>query len=226
MHNNTVAQISDWSEANPPNIWGRYLARMLDTVVIGFSIGYQIIIYIGNADYKLYGYLEMTIGLYFLTALINTVVMSVTGTTLGKWVFGIRVLDSNLRSLSFNDLLKRELYVFVNGVGCGVPLINLACMLNWYVKLKNKSQTSWDEDLNIKLLYRANNPVQKILFAIGTCLTLLAILIKAALTFFLCFFLPMLGEYYLFYINHEDLPPSVIELWLSLTAGIGHFLGF
>ncbi len=172
---------SDWAEDSVPRTWDRYLARTIDTLINGWL--FIFIFYVNIFSEKLIPkYILFTSIWYFGAALINVVIMINNGTTLGKWLFGIRVVDSKLSPVSLDVLIKRELYVFTKGLAFGIPLINLIFIYIEHLRLLYKGQTSWDEKLNTKLLYRTASQTQKTLRIIGFILSVLVVFFN---TFFL-----------------------------------------
>lgn len=75
---------------------------------------------------------------------IETLLIHRFATTPGKWLMGIRVLNSDGTQLSLSQSVRRALRVLTVGIGFGIPWVILFCMgLSAYTALKIKS-TVWD----------------------------------------------------------------------------------
>ena len=169
---------SDWAEDTLIHPWERYFARMIDTTLHGwlfFSVFGPI--FGEKQNIIFYSFLWC-----FGAALINAAIMT-QGTTFGKWLFGIRVVDSNLYPLPFNILIRRELYVFVKGFALGIPVLNWICTYIEYVTLLHQGQASWDKKLGTKLLYRPSSPRQKTLRIIGFIIFCICVVINLLYVF-------------------------------------------
>lgn len=143
-----------WTEV-PVAPWRRYGARVLDMVTNG-TAGWIMVCLIWfqlwpiSADSFL-SYLDGPFGrLLDLTAtvavgcLVSALVLGATGSTLGKVIFGIRVRNVDGSPLGFADSLRRELLVWIRGLGFGVPIISLVTLALSYGSLKDKGQSVWD----------------------------------------------------------------------------------
>ena len=77
---------------------------------------------------------------------IETLLMSLVGTTLGKWLVHTEVRKGHAKRLPFSCALRRSMGVWVRGMGLGITIVNLLCMSNAYYQLKVKRITGWDRD--------------------------------------------------------------------------------
>lgn len=174
------APTSNWVAA-PPAPWRRYAARLFDTIVHGVS-GFILVAYGWysiaplSAD-AFFGLIEGPAGRIVdviatstLAAIIGGFVIGLTGTTIGKWTFGIRVLDSQLVPIGVVKGLGRELRVLFEGLALGIPILALFTMIAGFQRLKKQGTASWDANQNV-VLYRANGITQYILNAVGVLLT-------------------------------------------------------
>lgn len=108
-----------------------------------------------------------------LSMLSNAILMNFTGTTFGKWLFGIIVRDKNNNRLSFNALLKREYLVYKEGLGFGLPLIKFFTLLHSRSRLKRLGYTNWDLQLDTQVLCRNKGLLHNLLIIFGVALFLL-----------------------------------------------------
>ena len=92
----------------------------------------------------------------------NIFLLGITGTTLGKWIYGIRVAKQDGSSLGIGLAFKRELAVFVRGYGFGIPLVSLFTLVTGYRTLTSEKMASWDRDYALQVSQRANSVGQLI----------------------------------------------------------------
>ena len=174
---------NDWTDTSP-HAWRRFFARMFDAYVTGFLVTVLILILIGlvlgmiNQQYLVnYNILLKNLETIdprfvaviqlFLLIFINSAFMGLTGNTLGKLIFGVKVLDQNNLPLNYITALKREFYVFARGFAGGLPMANLLFMYLGYQNLKKEGITYWDKKLDLKLVHRNNGVKQNILNVFG-----------------------------------------------------------
>lgn len=173
---------STWSDspAETSAIWRRYGARMLDTPIHGligfFFFGFawyaiapisanEFFNFIAKPDALL---VDMIVSC-LLAAIVGGFVVGGTGSSVGKAIFGIKVLNARNETIGIREGLLREIKVLVFGLGFGIPIVAFVTMAVAFKRLKEKGATSWDKDRNV-VLHRENNTMQRILTAIGLCL--------------------------------------------------------
>ena len=181
-HQSAHAVTATGWRTQPTTPWRRYAARILD---IGFNgaLGYFVIgivfyaIAPATAD-QVFTLLEDQDGLLvdvFLTAILASIIsgclIGVTGMTLGKLIFGVKVTrpDGSIPGLGAG--LARDISVLVRGMGFGIPIIVLITMLVSYQRLKNSGSTSWDEGKYV-VWHRSSGSGQYVLNVIGIVLIL------------------------------------------------------
>lgn len=173
-----------------PHPWRRYLARILDTSVHGTIVffvfttclyfvvpraGAQFANFIGNQKSAALEFFLVVL----LAPALNALFIGYTGGSLGKWIFGVKVVRSDGRSPGYLLALKRELLVWVYGMGLGVPLINLVTFAHQYSRLKKDNEMSWDRTLNLKVVYRRDGALNVLLIVVGL---LLLVMLRAMAT--------------------------------------------
>jgi uncharacterized membrane protein YhaH (DUF805 family)/uncharacterized RDD family membrane protein YckC len=135
-------------EANYISPWDRYFARVIDTIFVGWVSIFLILAIAPD-------FLEMGSGnLGFVVVLIspillNALCLGLIGTTLGKSMFGIRVKRRDGSLLGIWLALKREMLVYLKGLGMGIPFVNIVTLYLAYLSLKEKKITAWDRDLGL-----------------------------------------------------------------------------
>lgn len=179
--------------SKPVAPWRRYAARMLDTPIHGvlgsFLVGYawysvapatadQFFTWLNTGQGSLVNILLTTL----IAALVGGVVVGTTGTSIGKAIFGVRVVSFDRKTIGVLDGLAREARVWWAGLGLGIPLVALVTMSVAFNKLKKQGSTSWDDENGCLVLYRPNGPVQYFLNGLGVILVLVALGIMSALS--------------------------------------------
>jgi len=163
---NAAAEVSDpraWTDTRP-HPWRRFAARMTDTSVIGTSAG----VLIGSLAYAIWPERAEAVaraldspggqllGIVFVQLIVipfNALALGLSGVTLGKWIFGVRVLK-DAKPIGVFRALRRELGAFVFGVGCGLPLISLVSLIYNFRNLSGGKTTPWDRHQNLTVVHR------------------------------------------------------------------------
>jgi uncharacterized RDD family membrane protein YckC len=187
------AAISDergWSTL-PVAPWRRYGARAIDTSINGL-LGVMLLAYAWyslaprSAD-DFFSLVETPGGLLldlvlttFIAAIVGGFVVGATGTSIGKLVFGVRVLDANLRPIGIRRGLAREFHIWWAGLALGIPLLVLFTLLAAYRRLQRDQTTAWDRDTHL-VLHRPRGTLQTVLNGVGILLVVLVNVLMRAL---------------------------------------------
>ncbi len=167
---------SEWL-TSPPHPWRRYFARLLDLMtfgalgfmVLGFML-YAVVLSFADNFFNQIIYEQPALDsiLSVLISIpISAIVLGFTGTTIGKWFFGIRVTDNEGRPLGFKKAWEREGMVWFRGLGLGIPIVSLFTVYSGYKNLMMEGQTTWDRDLSIKTSYKPNTILQIVMGLVG-----------------------------------------------------------
>lgn len=179
--------------------WRRFVARYIDGFIMG-AIGFiafalfplwlgvkylplseaKIAVTLYDALTK--NYIFLTIFSVFTSILLNAVLLSATGTTIGKCLFGLRLRDKNEQCLTFLAALHREFMIYVKGMAFGIPIINLFSQGLSYTYLIKSGETSWDKKLNCNVIYK-NDDVFFGEWIIFRCVGLLLFLLSLTVPF-------------------------------------------
>ena len=173
------AKWSSWS-AKPVAPWRRYFARLLDILMNGLFVFTIIGLAWGimaplsaEAFFSLFdGTLGRVADLMLTIAiagLVNVLLMSFVGSTLGKFIFGVKVLTLNGKRLSLGASFQRELKIWVRGLGIGIPLFSFIALLVSYSDLTKSGVTRWDEG-DYQVIHRPAGTKQTILNLFGVAL--------------------------------------------------------
>lgn len=137
-----------------PRPWVRFWARNLDYLVVclgllligrllGDTIPEETRLWLANP----FVFSTLMLGTW---AILEPIVVSDTGTTIGKTAFNIRLShdQSSAQSSKMNlrDLYRRSFEVWLRGMGIGLPLVSTITQIVSYRNLKAQGVTSWDRD--------------------------------------------------------------------------------
>lgn len=133
--------------------WRRFFARGLDWSVYALLLNMvQMLIFHMNLDNR--GTLGDTlhyIACVLLMLLVEPLLLSRFGTTIGKWILGLRVMDYEEHKLSYSAALERMGTVMSRGEGLYIPFYSL--WRNWksYQVCVDGGTLDWEYDSNITL---------------------------------------------------------------------------
>lgn len=157
----------DWVEPATPA--ARLWARLFDIWSLSFVGG----VFLGAAFPDLVlrlqgfggGYLLIGLATLPLALVLDTVFMTLLGTTPGKFLAGIRVetVDGGRPG---RRALIRNVRVYVQGLWFGIPFLNLLGMSRARDRLLNEGATSWDEKLGMRVIERGSNDLRTIAVAV------------------------------------------------------------
>ena len=186
-----VAKISDAHDR--PRPWKRFLARTLDTTtngrIIYFVLGALFFAVDPHNATRFFNYIEDYKGngaaklilIFLLAPFINAAFIGFTGSSIGKWLFGVKVVNQAGIPIGYRMALYREFLVWFYGLGLGIPLIIIGASLYQRYQLDKNKITSWDRKLNLKIVYRPNGGLQVFLSILGVLLTVVMVLLKVVL---------------------------------------------
>jgi uncharacterized RDD family membrane protein YckC len=97
----------------------------------------------------------------------NAVAIGLSGGSVGKWFFGIRVLDAAGQTIGIGRALRRESSVWVRGLGFGIPIITLITLIVAFKHLTKSGTTSWDQETGMVIVHRSHGPRQIFLSVLG-----------------------------------------------------------
>lgn len=144
------------NENNSATPWLRFWARWIDYVVL-FLLARILIVLVGDFPEFLKGTGTAVLLTLSLTIPIEAVCISAFGTTPGKWLGKIRVKKCEGGNPNFIQAIKRTCWVWVQGLGLSIPLLNLPLM--WFAKktLIKEGKTRWDKisGTNVEFMHLA-----------------------------------------------------------------------
>lgn len=159
-----------WSETSIKP-WRRFFARILDIVI--FIAVFTVIIFSASQIQQYIAGLSMVainMVFFIFAGVLSAIVIGLTGSSIGKCLFGIKIRNKYHRKLSIKEAFEREARIFVSGEAFGIPLIGTITMLFAYFKLRETGVTSWDSKGGYTVAYRNNNIKQILLSCAGIML--------------------------------------------------------
>ena len=190
-HDSRVAigatKVGGWIDKGP-YAWRRYFARQFD-LMLGATLMFAVVtslISASDAAYPALTGLENRFVLNVMGVLLAVVpsalLIGLTGASIGKLIFGLRVLNSKRHPPGVFRALKRELQLTLQGLGLGIPLISFITLIVGYSHLHSQGTARWDDDNELVTWYRAPNLAHDALMIVGiiAVLALMAFLISTA----------------------------------------------
>lgn len=164
--------------------WRRWAARLLDIYLNGsvvmFLFGILFYIISPYAANDFFNFLSSPGGRVFDIILTNfaslilgSIMIGLFGSTIGKLIFGIKVVDEKGNKIGIASGWKRELSVWVKGMAIGIPFVSLFTMWSQKNKLEDEGATSWDKNRCV-IIYRKPGLAQSVLNAIGVLMYFMA----------------------------------------------------
>ena len=126
--------------------WARYFARMFDSIFICFIFVLPLNFLGVKVSYTI---VEFLIIMPFISIFFEPFCYSLFGTTPGKFLYSIKVLNKNGSKLSLKKALKRSLQVWIRGNGFNIAFIVAITNLVSYRYYQKNKETPWDRNLNI-----------------------------------------------------------------------------
>jgi uncharacterized RDD family membrane protein YckC len=87
---------------------------------------------------------------------LNATLLRGASTTLGKWIFGVRIVRKDGGPLTWKVAFRREVEAVMAGCALGIPLLDLFAMGSNWSQLSEDGETSWDSRLGLVAVHREN----------------------------------------------------------------------
>lgn len=186
-----VVEDDGWQQVAPAP-WRRWLARSFDMAVLGLGlwalIGAATAIMVPSFYQSLtseLGPAQNTVVSSILTGVLLLPILALligfTGSSPGKWLFGVRVTRRSGAPIGLREALWREFHVLMRGLGFGIPLVSLVTQVVAYQQLTRHGATTWDLDQEWVITHRPNGAVQIVLGVLGVVVVLVALAWAASL---------------------------------------------
>lgn len=142
--------------------WRRFFAREIDLTLYSllWSTFLALVIGINISDsspmYPSVSFMILSlIGSLFITnillLIIEPLLLTFTGTTAGKFCFGLRVTANGRRRLTYREALRRTWDVLWKGYGLFIPIYWIVRLYKSYKACKNDEILCWEEDSALSL---------------------------------------------------------------------------
>ncbi|WP_162435590.1 RDD family protein [Pseudoxanthomonas koreensis] len=181
-----------WQQIDPAP-WRRFFGRTFDIALFALSGGailasltaayfpgaYETVF--AERKGAILGGLVSTAVFYAWIVLGSALLLGLTGTTPGKWLFGTRITHRDGRPIGVWAALRRELSVLVTGQGLGLPVVALVANVFAYITLKAEGVSSWDAMERWVVTHRSWGPVQVALAAAAVVAPVLLVMVLGRL---------------------------------------------
>ncbi len=133
-----------------PHPWRRLFARSIDLILYNEVLNILLILALGyNAGMS--GGARIII--FFVSPLVmlltEPIMLSLFGATVGKLIFGLRVLDSNGCKLSYGQGYRRTRDIVVHGLGFRLPVYELILLVKNWVICRRGDLLPWEEESDV-----------------------------------------------------------------------------
>jgi uncharacterized RDD family membrane protein YckC len=151
----------------PAGPWRRFFAR-------AFDLQWDIYVTAAVAWWLLppefwarpYASLAFVFGTIPLALLVDALVSATFGTTPGKALLGIRIVNLHSEPLGGFECLSRNAALWVQGLGLGVPPLTLITLYVALQKVRGKNSTAWDRAAGHRVLHQPKPAVSAFVFAV------------------------------------------------------------
>lgn len=171
------------SNAAPqPGSWTRIWARLLDLWLDAFILDYCLTLTPLGNYLPVHNKLILIMVFTLFTLLLDCAVFAVCGSTLGKFLFGIKMVENSGEPLKGAKYFQRNLRFYFSGIALGLPLISLGTAIWQESRIRHGKQTSYDEALGCKPIVYKDSTLKK---AVGLIIliALIALFVLAQLPF-------------------------------------------
>ena len=135
----------------------RCLARFIDYLLFGLLLG-SLNIYTILLKFDVPALLLPIISI-FAWVFVEAALLSIFGTSPGKWLLKTTIMDRSLERPGYFGALRRSLSVWCNGMGTGIFFIAPVTMAISYQRLQKDGYAPWDREGRFYLIHgKANTP--------------------------------------------------------------------
>lgn len=131
--------------------WRRFWARVLDYWLLILPVGFATGAVMGSLSMELLLWLQKPLSNLIVNWFLSPVVMLLEGliygwlgTTPGKWLLGVQLLTAQGERPIRSQYLRRQIDVYIFGLGAWLPLVSLLTTLYQYGKLREGEPTGYD----------------------------------------------------------------------------------
>jgi len=133
--------------------WRRYFARSIDMGIYSliWAAFLAVAFHINMLDRNILEKLLDAVVTMLMLLLIEPLLLNRFGTTPGKWLLGLSVVDSDGRKLSYLDGFVRTANVIMDGYGLQIPVFSLYRLWKSYKAVKADDTLSWEGETVLQL---------------------------------------------------------------------------
>jgi len=159
-----LADSGNW-HAMASMLWRRGCARYIDYILFAAVLSIPVNALFGDllawpsADASISAYLflaTLLLGYGLLTVVlwvpIEAILLTSLGTTPGKWLYRLQVVNAEQTKLSFNTALARSLTVWQLGMGYGILLVTPFTNWQWRNRTQQGELATWDEQCKTSIV--------------------------------------------------------------------------
>lgn len=142
---------SSESEIKSRYLLRRFWARWLD--LMAYLAAWWLLMYVAGGDIKaIILNLWAQLLLFVPWFIAESWLLHKFGTTPGKWLLGIRVVNEDGSNLSLKAAIKRSTFVWIAGLGFGFGFLPVICQLMSFFTTRNTGKPLWDHVGQHKLI--------------------------------------------------------------------------
>jgi hypothetical protein len=153
LDNNRLDSECQSQESHQLHPWLRFWARSIDYTILGIIISYIWCFLPIEVSRKLYSIERIMYLTPFIWIFIESVLISKTGTTIGKWIFNIQIKGDKGKLLTCKQSIYRSSLVWLVGLGFGIRYVEVVTRVYAYIKLENEGKSVWDKKANSEIIY-------------------------------------------------------------------------
>lgn len=132
-----------------PYPWRRYFARMVDSLLYGIIwVALSMLVFRMRIDTSLWGTMFNGFVGALIMLVIEPMLLSTFGTTLGKRMFGLQVKTTDGQKLSYSHAASRTFGVIRYGFGFMIPIYNILRLVKCFNLCKKDEVLPWDEEIS------------------------------------------------------------------------------
>ena len=130
-----------------PHPWRRYFARGIDIALVGLPVSFvqYVLLHRNYTTVSRWENIVWSLVGWGLLVLLEPLLLSRFGTTVGKWCMGITVTRPDGEKLSYNEALNRTALLWFYGNGLGLPLVGIVCAGLSYHRYTRGEELTWEE---------------------------------------------------------------------------------
>ena len=154
----------------------RFFARWLDGLIYStiWSLFLTVVMKINILDSSKGRIIfDIVVGMV-LMLLIEPALLSAFGTTIGKWILGIRITDLNGRRLSYAKARSRVVIMLWRGNGFYIPIYNVVRLWKSFSDCRDGKTLGWEYD---SVIHLKDQRKWRIGVYIGACITMLGVIV-------------------------------------------------